>query len=893
MDLEFFENLRYSDTIISKDKEGLAIIEKLNSIINGDKLKQRLAICVLHSVLKKCNAEIFEEHATAWMRFIMRLMNTIPSEQLLHLCYSSLEHLIEYSRNIDKLSRDIATKAIDPLLAFLVGPSVPLSSGKLGMLKCLILHYPAACGYYRPSIQKLVISAIESDDRLIYLSACQLYTLLASCGTAGEKKNRLAENWINQFYHVTNSIIYYISKLGSITLNNSDDLPANFHTSKVVSFSDVSEKLEISSSKISSRLERLLCMLEYMISTTMTFEVQVPLLRLFKVFCELSNALHEELKDLKGYEVTISKLTDSLLRCIYVSLSQFKSSLLIFCNQITEILMSILHLTSFTKRVNVYQCFVEMLRNWNVLPTHSIDIFLSSIFNDVQIDDGSSTKGMAEKKENTSTLKDDIFAQSKKMYIRHQDPIRCQNAYAALKLLEQILISNGPLLSEESLNSILSNMSNISVNLYRKSVFSSPYSCIDNRLMVFKVLRCLLFLHHGLVQIPTAVIVSHFLDGLKDSCDKVKSYCQDNMLQYDSVMHSIDFGFYSNSSGSIQKASESIPIDVRADEDIIKKEAAVLCSSSKDNSCLSVDKSQSRTSADHVLAKETKMKELPRRSSAEGFISNLSPGKSNLHSNHPSSNILHPSAQVNNVLPLRHNEKDISKATISTTKAGSPKVADKSPRFCNSADQVLSKSTESPVIPHRPYSESSVNTNKNSPISKMNNSLSNSPHAKMNIINSTSSNTLQTAIDHFNNSSNAAIHIDDGSPSPVKDSNPIEEVYEDYDNDDDVDDDHDDDVDDDDNEEVYDDGGPVVISDSSEDDVACTKSITKFHAKGATGSNVGGLGNLDVPQESMFTPRASKRVKLNTSGQKLQYTDDDMDYILSTFNDESGADMIM
>ena len=80
---------------ITKSKECEQMIQQLTSLVNStDKWKQGLGICVLLAVLKKCDAEVFEEHATAWMRYIMKVINTIPSEDLLRLCFRALGKVI-------------------------------------------------------------------------------------------------------------------------------------------------------------------------------------------------------------------------------------------------------------------------------------------------------------------------------------------------------------------------------------------------------------------------------------------------------------------------------------------------------------------------------------------------------------------------------------------------------------------------------------------------------------------------------------------------------------------------------------------------------------------------------------------------------------------------------
>ena len=91
MDTELHQMVELSHDGIKKNKTGEQVIQQLNSLINHtDKWKQRLGICVLLAVLKKCDTEVFEENATAWMRFILKVINTIPSEDLLRICFAAL-----------------------------------------------------------------------------------------------------------------------------------------------------------------------------------------------------------------------------------------------------------------------------------------------------------------------------------------------------------------------------------------------------------------------------------------------------------------------------------------------------------------------------------------------------------------------------------------------------------------------------------------------------------------------------------------------------------------------------------------------------------------------------------------------------------------------------------
>ena len=149
-----------------------------------------------------------------------------------------------------------------------------------------------------------------------------------------------------------------------------DEDTTNVDTSKLVPFSDVGEKsLEMSDMKmLCGRVEKLLLMLQHVLGTAMPFEVNFPVLRLVKVFCELSNLLHVDLNDNNNNNnnnsVMVVKTTGALLKCISASVKQLKSLLLPFSQQLGKILTSPALLRDVTNKPLLYQCFFDMFDQW-------------------------------------------------------------------------------------------------------------------------------------------------------------------------------------------------------------------------------------------------------------------------------------------------------------------------------------------------------------------------------------------------------------------------------------------------------------------------------------------------------------------------------------------------
>ena len=57
---------------------------------NTDKCAQRMAMCVLHLVLKKCDAEVLEENVQTWMRYLLKVINTNPCQDMLNMSFKLL-----------------------------------------------------------------------------------------------------------------------------------------------------------------------------------------------------------------------------------------------------------------------------------------------------------------------------------------------------------------------------------------------------------------------------------------------------------------------------------------------------------------------------------------------------------------------------------------------------------------------------------------------------------------------------------------------------------------------------------------------------------------------------------------------------------------------------------
>ena len=500
-----------------------------------------------------------------------------------------------------------------------------------------------------------------------------------------------------------------------------------------------------------------------------------------------------------------------------------------------------------------------------------------------------------------NNMKNDIN-QHRFKEIKRIDHVASQNTHVALVLLEKILLLNGSLLSCDNVNTIVSNVCNACVNVYRKMGCVAPYSKVGNRVRLLEVVKRLLNLHTGSVRIPMSIILSHFTDGLTDVDDSVRGLCRNTLVEYDSVLHPMDLGFYDNKPDVVQH------------DFVFSRESSVLPNTTPSGITSSVSgasstKPQSCGSADHfsTSSKETTMvAEAPRRSSAEAVSSSHTLGRGSI-SQSPSKGIAHP----NKNLPSSSHPEGVI-------------------RQCGSADEILATKNTNPIPPvtRRSISEPQVfhsaptSVQRNLPtLSKSPNNLStktsNLPGSNMNIVNNNNNNNtnnnvgtnntfFNNGMTNFNNNTNkpsnmggvslnktnnvmmvsklppahlnvhknnsninvtTAIHIDDESPSPDKECVAPQQDYDNHGSGTFVE-----------NQENFKDDA-VVISDSSDEDVSCTKSVQKFSS------------GLSADGDLYSSPRSAKRAKLNTSsGGDLRYCEDDADYILSTFCDNTSAD---
>ena len=78
-------------------------------------------MCLISSILKNCNKEIYEENALIWFKQTLKLLNATPSENLMGLCLENLNTIISKSSSVEKISRELSTKGLDPFLQLITG----------------------------------------------------------------------------------------------------------------------------------------------------------------------------------------------------------------------------------------------------------------------------------------------------------------------------------------------------------------------------------------------------------------------------------------------------------------------------------------------------------------------------------------------------------------------------------------------------------------------------------------------------------------------------------------------------------------------------------------------------------------------------------------------------
>lgn len=551
-DLEFYETIKNNYIFIQKDSEGLIVLEKLNKLIHGGKQTQQYTVCILNIILQKCSDKILEENAVTWMRYFVQILNTSPSDNVLRSCYLALTSLLQHACLMDKVARDVATKGIDALLSLLVGSSLPLSADRLNLLRCCLKTFPGPCGQQKNNLYKLAVAAIDSElSATDLVAAFKLYALLPRCGSPGEKEKKYADNWLNQFNQIVNTCQYYLSNLNDKLSRKMGDMTMD-ETLKFISFPEITNKSEMDTYKLLDKIEKVLLMLKYFISSALSWEVHFPVLKLVNLFCDLSNLLQFNSKEQKMVLVG-RKITEALLQCLCVTIKQFRTLILNVMQPLARILTSLISNDSLLSRSGLYQCALHLFINLKIAPKNVsiIDDLLPCIIKDIKINEDSSflisegqnTDGI---KSGQSTRKHPKLGEVAKTNLKRLDYDAHENTYAALKVLEKIIQLNGSLLSSNNLRLIISNVFKVFAKLYTQEEFPPPYICDNNRLILYKVSKGLLFLQHGSVHLPVTSLLSYFKVGVKESQSSIHNYCHHVLLDYDTVFHPLNRNFYDN-----------------------------------------------------------------------------------------------------------------------------------------------------------------------------------------------------------------------------------------------------------------------------------------------------------------------------------------------------------
>ena len=98
------------------------VLDCLKNLLNsGDNQSHWISMSLLHSVMKHCNKDIYEDNALLWFKQTLKLLNSIPSESLIGLCLENLNIIILKSLSVEKISRELSTKGLDPFLQLITG----------------------------------------------------------------------------------------------------------------------------------------------------------------------------------------------------------------------------------------------------------------------------------------------------------------------------------------------------------------------------------------------------------------------------------------------------------------------------------------------------------------------------------------------------------------------------------------------------------------------------------------------------------------------------------------------------------------------------------------------------------------------------------------------------
>ena len=522
-------------------------------------------VVLLSTFQKCCDAETFYQNAGFWIKSLLQVLTTNVSFSLRNLVLHGIKYLLKKSTQFDELSRDFAGTVVQPLLQCLIKDENNLSGLELDVIEQCILSYPRPSGKFRTQIERLLVGLLDIDNEAVRVKVCQCFSVLAMCGSGGEKGTKYSDYWYSYLSMIMNSIHQFTNDLfGREASIRSQDLKLNIIKFKAIPSSEPDHSI-----LISRRIRSLLCVLKDMLSYEFPCVVTLPIEHIMNTLYTVFNSnLQPSLQisvEQACIQAVLPAIVEEAVLVITVLIAQSGTLILPYAVSIMQIVnkvisndqksdQNLLQPVHVNFRLNTvcYQLLCMWLNIIHSFPPRE-DLLLRIVeaaLKDIQVSsikpssnlssDITSKTGKKAKKNKQKHFQNELSA--REFSIKTTDnAVNSGTAFAALKFLESTLSNVGPVLPTTILSKIQAETISLAMKIseactqYNQS-FAAPYELKDCRLQLYRTIFALLNLYHYHLPSHVATLITLLQRGKGDASSDVSSFCHQCIAFADKII---------------------------------------------------------------------------------------------------------------------------------------------------------------------------------------------------------------------------------------------------------------------------------------------------------------------------------------------------------------------
>lgn len=434
------------------------------------------------------------------------------------------------------------------LVFFYLDDALPVIAVTYELVALCLQYYGNSCSKQRKRIELFILKGAVSRRRDIVNAACSAYPYLALCGSGGEHHSKHAEQWKGLFDVTVKTI--FVNYKDLLSLNEKE--PTS--TTDLLPFPPC-EKNNLCCDFFFLHLERSFQLLSCLMSRSMPFHVNLPFPLCVTLFTEISKLLTLDIAAYNFYskvdiKLALINVVSKFLECMAIMFKQFSMLFAPYTIALSKIILDSISSCFVLDRTHSYCAFSNLVKYVSVSPTNCdmfndfLDIILKDITRNITTtkQEVLPTKKTQKSKSNKSLhevlYSKDIDKTTAGFMFRGRCELVEKNTKAALVCLLDVIHYVGPYLSTSMLKLLLSRIFTICKCLYgNESKIDKEYSS-ESRHLLFKTLHALFMLYHPIVQVPRNILLSIFQAGTRDPSDKVSSFCNQSLYNFDQVLHS-------------------------------------------------------------------------------------------------------------------------------------------------------------------------------------------------------------------------------------------------------------------------------------------------------------------------------------------------------------------